>query len=122
MRRVAHVAFAIACVGFVWLFFPAVARSQSNCMDQEVFIGLAQSSPAYASHQVLEGDERKLADELFNSIPPATDETHPTIILVSRRDGSGAMFLGPVGRVCTLVMFPADRWKALLRYLRGGNA
>ena len=97
-----------------------VAAAVAVCpIALDAFIDLAKSRPTYANHHVLTGEGIALGAEVFNSMPPASDDDWTLVVIIDLADGSGVLAVGRDDRVCHSPQIPERDYQALKRGLWG---
>lgn len=92
-------------------------RAEGQCISIDMAMSEAQSR-GYTV-EFFAGNEIGRAVELYNLLPPPSNEQWTVAGYVLRPDGSGVLILGEGTAICTSVNLPPHYMRAALRTIRG---
>lgn len=111
-------AFAAVVIAAASFIMASMARAES-CAPAAVVMRAIEARPDFQSDVVATPQQAKVASDIYNSWPPVSSVAWDLVVLVTAKDGSGAIIVGHGRELCGFVRVDASRWSQVLRHIVG---
>ncbi len=97
----------------------ATTAFAQNCVPLADAMARMQNHPMTADVHMASAAEVKLAVEIFNAMPPQSEDKFDLVVMATATSGAGMLLLGNEGQICQGAPFPPEVWRVFVRSVRG---
>lgn len=102
------------------IFTVCLCSVAAACVPAEEAI--KRHGPVFSEVLTFDGRDARPAGDLFNAIPPLSDEAWNFAILASLKAGGGMLLVGKEHAVCAGIQISPQQWDTVLRSIVGVGA